>query len=214
MIISVLVFVVSPVHASSRHFLSVLILDKSIQDELKLDKDQRKQLKMLYEMSLVLNFIDSGYYKQSIKTSISSVQLAQYRYKQSRTQIDKANTTNIIGSFLKSIKTVLSPKQLARYEQLRVQIDGSNAMLRTEIDAKLQLSFHQEIQIAELSMKRNQRIGSITSYNDLRHKYSEIEKQTIEAQVKILTPQQRVTWTTIIGEPFSGDIYRFSFMIR
>jgi hypothetical protein len=82
----------------------------------------------------------------------------------------------------KELAEVLSEEQMARLNQIAMQLQGPQALLAPEAAEKLQLTKEQSSQIRRLTRKDEKKVNTI------------------------LTEEQRAKWQEMVGQPFHGKI--------
>jgi len=107
----------------------------------------------------------------------------------------------------KSAQGTLSPQQFQRFQQLNWQYHGLNAFNDPAISGKLNLTPAQKQQIDALRAEQNKTLTTIqgqmsTDPTAAANQFQAYRTQTQEQLNNILSPQQRQTWSQIMGEPY------------
>jgi hypothetical protein len=106
------------------------------------------------------------------------------------------------------IKSVLSPAQYARYQELSLQLDGARALLRPEVGESLGLTQEQTTQIRNLqieSFRMPPPPGDDMVEPPRPPSFEEMEQRRAEFARKamsVLTSEQRRKWEGMLGKPF------------
>jgi hypothetical protein len=107
----------------------------------------------------------------------------------------------------KTVEAILSPAQLKRFKQLRLQHAGALALADPKLAAELKLTEDQRKAVRasaeDLATKAKRVLAdSALTNREIATKLSELTK-TADAEVrKRLTADQRAKWEEMIGEPF------------
>jgi len=166
-----------------------LLAQSSVQDELKLSEDQKKQVGAEVEKS------------RAAMSELRGADREQQRAKfQERTKANDA-----------AVASILNADQAERFKQISLQQQGPSAYADPEVAKELGLTSEQQDKIKGLtdglrSEMRAQFQGG--GGGEARAKLEELRKVTDEKLKAVLTPEQQTKWTAITGEPFKGEIRR------
>jgi hypothetical protein len=107
----------------------------------------------------------------------------------------------------KELKEILKPDQLKRFNQIALQVRGSQAFADAEIQAKLDLTADQKDKIKGIQEDSNKKMQEIREANQgdfqaMMPKFQALRKETNEKTTAVLTDSQKKTWKELTGEPF------------
>jgi hypothetical protein len=176
-----------------------LLRNPKVQDELKLDGDQKVEIKEAFD----------GFYKarRDEIAKLRGLQLAERRKKlqeMQKAQQAKAKEMD------KSLRAILKPEQLARLEQIAIQQHGLNALLLPEVVKKLKITDEQQTKIKEVQKAALAKQRKLTA--DVRNgavdrtkrveKLLEIRKERETKTLDVLTKEQRAEFEKMKGKKF------------
>jgi hypothetical protein len=171
--------------------IGALLLNKSVQEELKLDKDQLEKAKEALTK-----------FREDNKDDLAKLR------DRNLSQEDRAELMKKIGEAThKVVADVLKPEQMKRLKQIRVQTEGPNAFVDPETQKALNLTDKQKDDYkALIEDLRKQQREIFTNAGDDRQaafkKMTELRKEKIDAAMKILTDDQKKTYKELTGAPF------------
>jgi len=170
-----------------------LLTNKSVQDEIKLSKEQKDKL-------------DEANKKVREKMQDSFAKLRDLPAEERREK-GQALQKEITAELTKAAD--LSNDQKKRYEQITLQVRGTRAFTDEAVQKKLALTDTQKETIKTTLKERDDKVKEETKDLDRRNdgqKIREIrQKLSKEAEAKIagtLTSEQKKTWTEMIGDKF------------
>jgi hypothetical protein len=173
-----------------------LLAQQSVQDELKLSDDQKKQVAEHVEKQLAAAGDLQGLDREERQKKM-----------QERT---KANDAAIGG--------ILTGDQLARFKQISLQQRGPRAFSDPEVATALGLTSDQKDKIKGIEeVAQGETRGLVQGAAgggdraEARKKMESLRQATNEKLQGLLTPEQQEKWKSLAGEPFKGEIRRPQF---
>jgi Spy/CpxP family protein refolding chaperone len=161
-----------------------LLTNKSVQEEIKLSKDQTEKLAAIAKKR-----------REAFSPDLS--------------QEDREKLRKEIGEATKKVKDSLTSEQKKRLDQIVVQAQGLRAFSEKNVQEALKLTDEQKTAIKEISEGVQKKVQEETKDLDRRERFTkgrEIrQKLTKEAMGKIatkLTADQKKTWKELVGKPF------------
>jgi hypothetical protein len=108
---------------------------------------------------------------------------------------------------MKGMGNVLSPEQLARYEQLQLQYNGFNSLADPGVQKRLNLSEQQLKQLGNSVDWSNQQMQEInqlatTDPDKAMQQYRDYQKTNQSRFKQYLTADQQRLWTSLTGDPY------------
>jgi len=176
-----------------------LLRNPKVQDELKLDGDQKTEIKEAFD----------GFYKAQ-RDELAKLRGLQPDERRKKLQeLQKARQTRAT-EMEKSLRAILKPEQLARLEQIALQQRGLNALLLPEVVKKLKLTDEQQNKIKEVQKAALDKQRKLTA--DVRNgavdrtkrveKLQEIHKERETKTLDVLTKEQRSEFEKMQGKKF------------
>ena len=164
---------------------AMLLSQKSVQEELKLNEDQVKKVDELLAKQRE-SFGDSRDLSREER---------QKRFTESREASQKA------------VGAILNEEQQKRYKQVSLQLQGAGALGDPEVAASLGLSDEQKKSVAEIqSAAREEMRSQFQGGGGDREKFRAARDATNEKLQGVLTPEQKTKWQELAGEPFKGEL--------
>jgi Spy/CpxP family protein refolding chaperone len=174
----------------------MLLLNKSVQDELKLTKDQKSQLEKIQ------------------KAQRAAFAKAREAFKDGDADTGKEIMEKAGKEATKSIKKVkdtLTTTQAKRFTQIQIQVAGLEAYAREDVQKALKLTDKQKDDIKDIRDDLGKDIKDLMEdARGDREKFGaamkKIAKLRADAQAKItksLTDDQKKAWKDLTGEPFT-----------
>ncbi|HTU24735.1 MAG TPA: hypothetical protein VMF30_05030 [Pirellulales bacterium] len=168
--------------------LAQLAGNKSVQEELKLTSDQVERLEKVAE---------EGRPRRSEFRDLSD----EDRRKKMR-EFREANE--------KKVAEIVSPEQLKRLKQIRLQLQAPWSFTSEPVEAELKLSEEQSSKIESITKESQESMqGLFNGASDFKAAMKEAAKLRDVANEKIvglLTSEQRDKWKELTGETFTGEI--------
>jgi hypothetical protein len=113
----------------------------------------------------------------------------------------------------KAVASILTPAQVKRFRQINLQLQGLRSFFSPDFAKEMKATAEQMAQIkkikedADKEKKELQKgAGASLTANEARKKMADINKKTDDRILVLLTPEQKVKWKDLIGEPFKGEI--------
>jgi len=106
---------------------------------------------------------------------------------------------------------VLMPHQVDRLKEINIQIRGPGALDDAEVAAELKITEDQKKQLIAVREEVGQKMREMFANRgegrgeDMRAKFQEMQNQTIEKLLGVLTPEQRDQFEKMKGEKFELD---------
>src|SRR5258708_1427739 len=169
-----------------------LLTNKSVQEELKLTKDQKEKVDELGKKNAAL-----------IQEKMKDVPREERREKMAAVmkEVNEANK--------KALGSILKDDQQKRYKQIQVQVMGIRAFSNPDTQKALNLTEEQKTSIKEISEGIQKKVADETKDLEGRERFTkgrEIrEKLNKEAMGQIaskLTAEQKKTWKELTGDKF------------
>jgi hypothetical protein len=173
--------------------LGMLVGNASVQEELKLDDQQKEKAKELAEKNREK--------MQSARESLQGLEQDERRTKmQELTKEMNESTLKAVGAFMK-------PEQITRLKQISYQALGALAFADSEIASKLNLTDAQKGDIKTINDDAGSQMREIfqEAQNDREaamKKMTELRKATLDKVVAKLNDEQQKAWKELIGSPF------------
>jgi len=170
-----------------------LLSNKSVQQELKVDKDQAQKLDAL-----------ASELGQKMRSAFQDLQnVPQEERREKGMELNRS----IQAEMKKSLPDILKPDQMKRFAQIRLQVSGADAFSDSEVQSKLKLSDEQKEKIKSIvDESRGQMREIFQSAGDDRQaamqKMTELRKETAGKATNVLSSEQKSTWKEMAGEPF------------
>ena len=169
--------------------LDFLLLNESVQKELKLSDEQ------LLKVKEVIHDVRQKHRPEMEK---------------SRDRLKLLETMRASGEeVLKKMDGILNPEQIKRFKQIRLQRDGLRAFSNKEVEAALRLTEEQKSRIKRLAEELSQRSkqtleeGAGSNFESALRKLAALRKDLLQKAVDSLTAEQKKTWQELTGEPFA-----------
>ncbi|MBI3838483.1 MAG: hypothetical protein HY288_11190 [Planctomycetia bacterium] len=168
-----------------------LLAQQSVQDELKLTEDQRKQVTEKVEKQRAAAGDLQGLSREERQKKV-----------QERTKANEA-----------AVAAILNDEQVKRFKQISLQQRGARAFSDPEVAQALGLSGEQKDRIKGIEESVQSETRGLVQGNagggdrqDLRKKIASLSKSAEEKLNALLTPEQQAKWKELNGEPFNGEI--------
>lgn len=173
--------------------ISMLLSNKSVQAELKLDADQVEKAAKMAEAA-----------REKFMASRSALEglEGEERFKKMQAIGKEAN-----DEAKKAAKEFLKPEQLKRMYQIQHQVMGAQAFSDEYVVGKLKLTDAQKSDIAAIVSESNGKMRELFQemQNDpqgTRAKITELRKETLSQAEAKLTDEQKTTWKDLLGTHF------------
>ncbi len=164
-----------------------LLQQKDVQKDLKLTSDQISKVKEAFD-------------KQ--KQESQALRELQGDARQERVR-------ELMRTDQKTMHEILQPDQQKRLRQIMLQEQGAPAFAHPRVARELNISDEQEQKIEDLLDNAGRKMHSLYrggQESSSRQQAEDLDKQTTTSILDVLTPEQRMKWKQMIGEPFHGEI--------
>jgi Spy/CpxP family protein refolding chaperone len=164
-----------------------LLQQKDVQKDLKLTSDQLGKVKEAYD-------------KQ--KQDAQALRELQGDARQERVR-------ELMRADQKTMHEILQPDQQKRLRQIMLQEQGAPAFAHPRVTRELNISDDQEQKIEDLLDTAGRKMHSLYrngQESSARQQAEDLDKQTTTSILDVLTPEQRMKWKQLVGEPFHGEI--------
>ena len=115
----------------------------------------------------------------------------------------------------KKLKEILTPAQWTRFSELRLQMEGANALMREDVAKQLELTQDQKnalrgVQQANMdamreAMQAAREGGGEFDREAMQAMMEKNRKDTETKMLAVLTEKQRSQWTIMLGKPFKFE---------
>ena len=172
---------------------SGLLINESVQKELKLDENQIKKAEQLDEKV-----------NEERREKFQALQDVEQQERFAKMQ---QMTHELNASSLKQAAEFLKPEQVERLKQIAYQVRGYTAFGDPEVAKKLNLTDSQKKDVGEIQREAGQEMRSIfQDFQDDREgamkKMTELRKETLAKVEGKLNDEQKKTWKGMLGTPF------------
>jgi Spy/CpxP family protein refolding chaperone len=179
-----------------------LMLNKGVQQELKLTDEQAQRITVISK--------DMQRRQREEMTKLSGLPPGPDRRQKIQ---DLIRTVN--DDFRKNIDDVLTPEQVKRLDQILLQRAGVNTFTTPRIVKALKLTDDQKVKIREIEEELGKSLRETVPddqkrLGDASEMVAELRKLANEKALDVLTDAQRKAWLELTGKPFvvklqSGD---------
>jgi hypothetical protein len=168
----------------------MLLSNKSVQQELKLDDQQVEKANKVVE-------------EVGAKAREKMQDIPQEERREKGAQVFREANEEIKAA----LKDVIKPGQITRLEQISRQVAGIQAFSDPAVESKLKLTSEQKSKIEDISRDTMERGREIfTNAGDDRaaamEKLTALRKESFGKALAVLTDDQKKTWKELTGEPF------------
>lgn len=171
---------------------AMLLMNKSVQEELKLTDDQKAELTKLQEKNreVMKKAFESG-------DKEKGREVMKAAFEDMRKEVDK-------------VKASLKPDQTKRFKQITMQTSGIRAFADEDVRKDLKLTDKQADEIKSLvedvakdsaELFKDAR-GDREKMKEAGKKVQALSKEAMEKVNGVLTSEQKKTWTDMMGEKF------------
>ena len=170
--------------------IAMLLSNKSVQEELKLDATQVEKATALSEKV-----------RDKIRSATEGLE-GQERFTKMREMANELNQMANTGA-----REFLKPEQMRRLHQIQHQVQGPQAFADEHVQTRLKLTDAQKSEIKTINEEAMSAMREIMQgFQDDREgtmkKMTEHRKATVEKIVAKLTDKQKTTWKNMLGSPF------------
>jgi hypothetical protein len=174
-----------------------LLLNKSVQEELKLNDDQKAALAKVQEKqreAMQKAFADGD--RQKAFETMRTVR------EETKKEVDKWKEAG-----------GLKPEQAKRLRQIELQNMHFRAFADADVQKELKMTDKQKEEVKEVTEGVNKDVtelrNSAQNPRELRPKIQALEKEATEKVAGLLTEDQKKTWKEMVGEPFEVKMEGF-----
>lgn len=172
---------------------AMLLSNKGVQQEIKLTADQQKKVQALSEVL--------GEKMTGIREKLQDVPQEERQAK--RMELMKP----INDEMKKSLAEIVTPAQLARFNQIVLQQSNIQAFSDPEVVAKLKITDDQKSKIQDIAMGAMERRRELfQGFQDDREgtmkKLADLNKELMGKCAAFLSDTQKATWKDMVGEPY------------
>jgi hypothetical protein len=169
---------------------TMLLGQKSVQDELKVSEDQVGKITQL-----------------AAKQREAFAELRNLQGEERQKKLQELNQANE-----KQLAEILKPEQLKRLKQIAWQQQGGQALAESDVAEALGLSGEQKEKIKTINEDAQKEMRELFqpggNREEAQKKMAEMRKATEEKRMAVLTDTQKAKWKELLGEPFKGEITR------
>ncbi len=172
--------------------VAALLVNKGVHRELKVTDDQASKLEVFAKK-----------YLEKQREELAKISDSPEDRRQKMAEVNRT-----LDEFLrKGLEEILSPPQIKRFNQIRLQLSGAVALQNPAVREGLKLSEGQKTQIDGIveDARREMRESLQNSEDDREasiKKYSEARKISVLKAEAVLSDEQKKMWRELIGEPF------------
>jgi Spy/CpxP family protein refolding chaperone len=174
---------------------TILIMNKSVQEEIKLTDEQKDQVKE--KMAGI---------QEKQKENFGKLKELS---KEERGEKMAAMQKEINAEVAKELSTILKPEQSKRLKQIERQQTVLVALTNDEEVVKvLKITEEQKEKLKALNEEFTKESGELRksggkdNFKETQEKVTALRKETTEKAVKVLTTEQAAKWKELTGEPF------------
>jgi Spy/CpxP family protein refolding chaperone len=180
-----------------------LLLNKSVQEELKLTADQIQKIRDVPQ-----SVCDKH---QEQRDAIAKLQGKERREKEARLSGTIDQETNM------GQQEILNPQQKKRFQEIALQQRGARAFFDKEVQKALKLTDEQKDKIKTINQEANKEIRAISrpgvvptpgGPQDLLNKMAALRKDSVDKVLAILTDDQKKKYNEMAGATFEVKINR------
>jgi type VI protein secretion system component VasK len=170
--------------------LSMLLSNKSVQEELKLDGTQAEKATALAEKQ-----------REQITSATEGLEGAERFAKMREMQPKLEEETRT------AMRDFLKPEQVKRLHQIQHQVQGAQALTSEYVQNHLKLTDSQKSDIQSIIEDSGQKMREIFQdaqgdREQMRTKMTELRKETLAKAEAKLTDEQKKSWKEMLGAPF------------
>jgi Spy/CpxP family protein refolding chaperone len=115
----------------------------------------------------------------------------------------------------KALKEVLEPAQYKRLQQIQLQLRGTAALREADVQKKLKMTAQQKDDLKTLFTDMQNELNELRkeaqggNFGEMFQKMRELQKETDEKVMKLLTAEQKKAWRDMTGPEFKMGGPRF-----
>jgi hypothetical protein len=177
-----------------------LLMNKSVQEELKLDKEAVEKI------TAAINKV-----REDMKDD-----LAKLREQDTPREERQAINKKLTEATTKAVADLVKPEQMTRVKQIQLQVQGVNAFNNADVQKALSLTDDQKEDVKKLIEETGQKVrelfqdaqGDQDKIREMRTKIAAMTKENMEKVTKSLKPEQQKALKELLGAPFELKIER------
>ena len=172
-----------------------------VQEQLKLSDEQRAQIA---EITGQLREFESSFHAdpQSSRRASFAQQMAQQKQQSEQRKLKEDSTREAVARAGEEMTQLLTPVQQKRLKEIRLQVQGADALFKPEIIRALGLTATQQIKLGKLREETNRQVLSQSPEQRMALR-CEGEQRMISS---VLTPEQQRKLQEMKGKEFAGAI--------
>lgn len=171
-----------------------LLMNKSVQEELKLDKEQVEKITAAVQKV-----------REDMKDDIAKLR-EQDTSREQRMEIAK----KVNDATTKALADIVKPEQMKRLKQIRLQAEGTRVFMDPEVQKALSLTDDQKEDIRKTNEESFAKIremfqdaqGDQEKMREIRTKMTAMNKENMAKITKSLKPEQQEKLKEMLGKPF------------
>lgn len=148
------------------------------------------------------------------KTKVKELQEKQREVFQTLRDLSQEERRAKMQEMAKAVDQVLKPQQLKRVKQIALQQAGVRAVNDEEVAKALKVTDEQKDKIREIGRESFEKLRDIGFDEDKAKEREQLQKETNEKMMAVLTSEQKTKLKEMEGEPFKGKIERPQFRGR
>jgi hypothetical protein len=170
-----------------------LLQNKSVQDELKITREQDRKLRE------VARDFEAAHRDEIVKAQ---------QDKDFRKGMELRRAA--LEAMTRAMNDVLTPEQMKRLGQIEIQAQGLGALMRSEVQKDLNLSARQREEVRSIADAAEKEVrdtlktppADAKGWAEVGKKVRKIHQDSQERALAVLNDEQRKTWKEMTGEPF------------
>ena len=171
----------------------MLLSNKSVQEELKLDSEQTEKATKWAE-------------EQRAKFTEAREKFKDLSDDERRTKMQEMMKASTEES-RKTITTLLKPEQLKRFDEISLQQRGIQAFTDAKVQEQLKITDEQKSKLAEIAKEIGDKRREVMQDNQgdfaaIREKMAPITKEAHEKAASLMTAEQKSAWKDLVGAHF------------
>jgi Spy/CpxP family protein refolding chaperone len=171
--------------------LEQLLANKSVQEEVKIDKDQATKIEEAIKK-----------FREDNKDDYDK---ASFRNQDTKPEEKAEIRKKLNEKFTTLAKDLVKPEQMKRIKQIQLQQQGLQAYANEEVQKGLKITDEQKEKIKTIGDDLRKDIQDLGTGGNIQERFTKIREMTKEASEKvqkILTEEQKKAWKEMTGEPF------------
>lgn len=177
-----------------------LLMNKSVQEELKLDKEAVEKI------TAAITKV-----REDMKDD-----LAKLREQDTPREERQAINKKLTEATTKAVTDLVKPEQMTRVKQIQLQVQGTNVFNNADVQKAINLTDDQKEDIKKVNDGAGQKMremfqdaqGDQDKIRELQTKVAAMRKENMEKVTKSLKPEQQKALKELLGAPFELKIER------